>query len=83
MIARRLARVIVIANKLLFYFEMMQKFAGDTGILTGYRSYATQCRYRPQGDVAQIANWRGDNVKSWGERRVHAKLMDRHEGSVK
>lgn len=83
MITRSLAGMIVIADKFLFYIEMVKQFARDTGILTGYRSDATQRRDGAKGYVSQIANRRCDNVKSRGKRRVHNRLMDRDEESVK
>ena len=83
MIARCLTGMVIIANKPLFYVEMVQQFAGDTGILTSYRCDATQRRNRAQGYIAQIANRGGNNVQSGRERRIHTRLMDCHEESVK
>jgi len=54
---------------------MVEQAAGDACILTGYRSHATQCLYCTQGNIAQIANRRGDNVKSGLKLRVHAQFL--------
>ncbi len=63
--------MIVVADQLLLVSHKVQKLAGNPGILTGHRSYATQHLAGPQRNIAEIANRRRDDVETGLKRCFH------------
>ncbi|MEI9905206.1 MAG: hypothetical protein WDN06_15570 [Asticcacaulis sp.] len=72
--------MIVIAQQGLLDVVSRQQLAGDAGILGQHHVGGTQNVERPQGDVAQIADRRGDNIEA-GADRLRRRCEQRFHGS--